>query len=94
MNRSGRMEQILPSIALKSPAGRVAPGLWPGFARAPEFYVVELTYTANSIAGNTLTLRKTAEVIEHGITFGGKSLKDHPEAADRHRGKPAASGHP
>jgi len=33
-------------------------------------------------------------VIEHGITVGGKSLKDHPEAAERHRGKPAASGHP
>jgi hypothetical protein len=39
-------------------------------------YDVELTYTPNAIEGNTLTLRETAEVIEHGITVGGKSLRE------------------
>ena len=45
---------------------------------------VELTYTSNAIEGNTLTLRETAEVIEHGITVGGKKLRDHLEAADHY----------
>ncbi len=45
---------------------------------------VELTYTSNAIEGNTLTLRETAEVIEHGITVGGKSLRDHLEAVDHY----------
>jgi Fic family protein len=47
-------------------------------------YDVELTYTSNAIEGNTLTLRETAEVIEHGITVGGKKLKDHLEALDHY----------
>lgn len=45
-------------------------------------YEIELTYTSNAIEGNTLTLRETAEVIEHGITIGGKPLRDHLEARD------------
>jgi Fic family protein len=45
---------------------------------------VELTYTSNAIEGNTLTLRETAEVIEHGIAVGGKPLKHHLEAVDHH----------
>jgi len=45
---------------------------------------VELTYTSNAIEGNTLTLRETAEVIAHGITVGGKPLKDHLEAVDHY----------
>ena len=47
-------------------------------------YDVELTYTSNAIEGNTLTLRETAEVIEHGITVGGKPLRDHLEAVDHY----------
>jgi len=47
-------------------------------------YDVELTFTSNAIEGNTLTLRETAEVIEHGITVGGKSLRDHLEALDHY----------
>jgi Fic family protein len=47
-------------------------------------YDVELTYTSNAIEGNTLTLRETAELIEHGITVGGKSLRDHLEAVDHY----------
>lgn len=45
---------------------------------------VELTYSSNAIEGNTLTLRETAEVIEHGITVGGKHLRDHLEAVDHY----------
>ena len=45
---------------------------------------VELTYTSNAIEGNTLTLRETAELIEHGLTVGGKPLRDHLEALDHY----------
>lgn len=48
------------------------------------YHDVELTYTSNAIEGNTLTLRETAEVIEHGITVGGKKLRDHLEAVDHY----------
>ncbi len=47
-------------------------------------YDVELTFTSNAIEGNTLTLRETAEVIEHGLTVGGKPLRDHLEALDHY----------
>jgi Fic family protein len=49
-----------------------------------KYYDIELTYTSNAIEGNTLTHRETAEVIEHGITVGGKSLRDHLEAVDHY----------
>jgi Fic family protein len=49
-----------------------------------KYYDVELTYTSNAIEGNTLTHRETAEVIEHGITVGGKSLREHLEAVDHY----------
>ena len=49
-----------------------------------KYYDVDLTYTSNAIEGNTLTLRETAEVIEHGITVGGKPLRDHLEAVDHY----------
>ena len=45
---------------------------------------MDLTYTSNAIEGNTLTLRETAELIEHGITVGGKPLRDHLEAVDHY----------
>jgi hypothetical protein len=48
------------------------------------YYDMELTYTSNAIEGNTLTYRETAEVIEHGVTVGGKKLKDHVEALDHY----------
>ena len=40
-------------------------------------YDIELTYTSNAIEGNTLTAAETRMVVEHGITIGGKPLKDH-----------------
>jgi Fic family protein len=53
-------------------------------AQLQQHYDVELTYTSNAIEGNTLTYRETAEVIEHGITVGGKPLRDHLEAVDHY----------
>lgn len=47
-------------------------------------YDVHLTYTSNAIEGNTLTWRETAELIEHGISVGGKPLRDHLEAVDHY----------
>lgn len=45
-----------------------------------ERFEVEMTYNSNGIEGNTLTLKETYWVIQHGITVKGKSLKDHLEA--------------
>jgi Fic family protein len=53
-------------------------------AQLQKHYDVELTFTSNAIEGNTLTLRETAEVIERGITVGGKPLRDHLEALDHY----------
>lgn len=53
-------------------------------AQLQRYYDVELTFTSNAIEGNTLTHRETAEVIEHGITVGGKPLRDHLEALDHY----------
>ena len=45
---------------------------------------IELTYTSNAIEGNTLTLDQTSELIQHGITVGGKKLDEHLEAKDHY----------
>ena len=61
-------------------------------------YDVELTYTSNAIEGNRLTYRETAEVIERGVTVGGKTLRDHLEAEDHYAAvqwmREAAAGGP
>ena len=46
------------------------------------YYDIELTHTSTAIEGNTLTARETAELIEHGITVGGKPIRDHLEVLD------------
>jgi len=51
-------------------------------ANLEAWYRVELTYTSNAIEGNTLTRRETALVLEKGLTVGGKSLREHLEAAN------------
>src|SRR5579863_1962883 len=80
------MDEVLASIAVKK--GRLD-GMRPVSREAllalQKAYDVDLTYTSNAIEGNTLTLRETAEVIEHGITVGGKSLRDHLEAVDHYQ---------
>ncbi|MFV9505446.1 MAG: hypothetical protein AB4911_12895 [Oscillochloridaceae bacterium umkhey_bin13] len=40
------------------------------------------TFNSNAIEGNTLTLRETEMVIDHGITVGGKTLREHLEATN------------
>lgn len=45
---------------------------------------IELTYASNAIECNTLTHGEAAELIEHGITAGGKPLKDHQEIIDHY----------
>ncbi len=68
----------------KAQLDRLRPLSAAALAQLQKHYNVELTYTSNAIEGNTLTLRETAEVIEHGITVGGKSLRDHLEAVDHY----------
>jgi Fic family protein len=68
----------------KAQLDRLRPVSAAALAQLQKHYDVNLTYTSNAIEGNTLTLRETAEVIEHGITVGGKSLRDHLEAVDHY----------
>lgn len=68
----------------KAELDRLRPLSEAALAQVQKHYDVELTYTSNAIEGNTLTRRETAEVIEHGITVGGKSLRDHLEAVDHY----------
>lgn len=53
--------------------------------RMRESLMMEWTYHSNSIEGNTLTLQETRIVIEHGLTVGGKTLREHFEALNHHR---------
>jgi len=48
-------------------------------AKLRETLDVEWTYNSNAIEGNTLTLRETFIVLAHGITIGGKTLREHFE---------------
>ncbi|MCY4042756.1 MAG: Fic family protein, partial [Candidatus Dadabacteria bacterium] len=50
-----------------------------------DWFRVELTYNSNAIEGNTLTRRETAMVVEKGLTVGGKTLREHLEAANHAR---------
>ena len=70
--------------AKKAELDRLRPVVREALRRLQKHWDVELTYTSNAIEGNTLTLRETAEVIEHGITVGGKTLKEHLEAVDHY----------
>ena len=79
------MDSRLAAIAEKKAAlDQMRPMAEDALRQLQKFYDVELTYTSNAIEGNTLTHRETAEVIEHGITVGGKTLKDHLEALDHY----------
>jgi Fic family protein len=79
------MDELLTSIAAKKELlDAMRPVSREALLALQKHYDVDLTYTSNAIEGNTLTLRETAEVIEHGITVGGKSLNDHLEAVDHY----------
>jgi Fic family protein len=79
------MDDLLASIRVKkAQLDQLRPVSETALSQLRKYYDIELTYTSNAIEGNTLTHRETAEVIEHGITVGGKKLKDHLEAADHY----------
>jgi len=79
------MDDVLVSIRAKKAAlDQQRPMADTALRQLQKYYDVELTYTSNAIEGNTLTHRETAEVIDHGITVGGKKLKDHLEAVDHY----------
>jgi Fic family protein len=79
------MNNLLDSIQeKKEQLDKLRPLSVDALAHLQKYYDVELTYTSNAIEGNTLTHRETAEVIEHGITVGGKPLRDHIEAVDHY----------
>lgn len=44
----------------------------------------EYTYDSNRIEGNTLTLRETDIIVNKGLTVGGRSMREHLEAANHH----------
>jgi Fic family protein len=79
------MDELLTSIGVKkAKLDALRPMSGAALRALQKSFDVDLTYTSNAIEGNTLTLRETAEVIEHGITVGGKKLKDHLEAVDHY----------
>ena len=83
--KSDMLDALLASIATKkAELDRLRPLSSAALRQLQRHYDVELTYTSNAIEGNTLTLRETAEVIEHGVTVGGKRLTDHLEAVDHY----------
>jgi Fic family protein len=79
------MDELVAAIAAKKERlDTLRPFSQPALLALQKAYDVDLTYTSNAIEGNTLTLRETAELIEHGITVGGKPLRDHLEAIDHY----------
>jgi Fic family protein len=81
-----QMDELLAAIAgKKEQLDAMRPVSRAALLALQKSYDVDLTYTSNAIEGNTLTLRETAEVIEHGITVGGKPLRDHLEAVDHYQ---------
>jgi Fic family protein len=54
----------------------------PTLRRIHEDLQVRLTFHSNAIEGNTLSLRETQLVIEHGLTIGGHTLSEHLEATN------------
>jgi Fic family protein len=80
------MDKLLHQIAAKkAQLDQLRPMSVAALRQLQKHYDIDLTYTSNAIEGNTLTLRETAEVIEHGITVGGKTLKEHLEAVDHYQ---------
>jgi len=47
-----------------------------------EDFRIRYTYETTAIEGNTLTLRETQAVLEHGITIRGKPLREHLEVTN------------
>jgi cell filamentation protein, protein adenylyltransferase len=79
------MHDLLKRIAAKkAELDRLRPLSPHGLGNLEHVHDLELTYTSNAIEGNTLTAAETTFVIEHGLTIGGKPLRDHLEAIDHY----------
>lgn len=79
------LHELLERIAAQKAALEMLRPLSGGaLVQLQKYHDIELTFTSNAIEGNSLTYRETAEVIEHGITVGGKPLRDHLEAIDHY----------
>ncbi len=74
-----RIERLKAELAALRPHG--ADLLPPDLQRSKD---IELTYTSNAIEGNSLSLDETADIIEHGITVGGKRVSELFEAVDHY----------
>ena len=78
------MQQLLQTIAAKKAELDRLRALAPrGLDNFDHSHDLELTFTSNAIEGNTLSAAETTLVVEHGITIGGKPLRDHLEAISR-----------
>lgn len=79
------MDKVLEEIAgKKAELDRLRLATPRGLENFEHVQDIEITYTSNAIEGNTLTASETMLVVEHGITIGGKPLKDHMEAIDHY----------
>ena len=79
------METLLASIHVRKAAlDRLRPVSGDALRHPRKYHDIELTWTSNMIEGDTLAHRETAELIEHGITVGGKTLKEHLKVVDHH----------
>lgn len=54
----------------------------PIVAKMKEHFDILWTYNSNAIEGNTLSLEETKVVLLHGITVGGKTLREHLEVTN------------
>lgn len=61
------------ALAKRRPLSKAA------LSRLREELAIEWTYNSNAIEGNTISLRETRLVIEHGLTVSGKTLSEHFE---------------
>lgn len=71
------LDSMLAALTAKQQRLQAARPLPPEFVKSLEHKLrIELTYSSNSIEGNTLTLRETQLLIDENITPGGKTLRE------------------
>jgi Fic family protein len=76
-----KLVQTLKRLSAKKAQLDMARPLSPSIVnRLREQLDVEWTYHSNAIEGNSLTLRETQLVLQHGLTINGKPLREHLEA--------------
>jgi len=74
------LDKILQHLDIKKSKLDLARPLPPASVRSlMDDFRLRYTHETTAIEGNTLTLRETQAVLEHGITVHGKPLRDHLE---------------